>query len=56
MKKYLVTMMLSGLFVVGAYAQDMKTAKVPKVVKAGFMKRFPEKPKGKVSGEKEKGN
>ena len=56
MKKYLVTIMLSGFLIVSAYAQDLKTANVPKEVKAAFLAKYPESSKLKVAWEKEKAN
>ena len=56
MKKYLATIMLSSFLIVGAYAQDLKTANVPKEVKAAFLAKYPESSKLKVSWEKEKAN
>ena len=56
MKKYFVTIMLSGLFMVGACAQDLKTADVPANIKSLCLKKFPETANAKVSWEKEKGN
>ncbi|MEO7263579.1 MAG: PepSY-like domain-containing protein [Ferruginibacter sp.] len=56
MKKYLATMMLSGLFMLGACAQDLKTADVPANIKSACLQKFPETAKAKVSWEKEKGN
>lgn len=55
MKKYLTTIVLSCL-VAGAYAQDLKTANVPDVVRDAFLKKFPQSNEYKVSWEKEKGN
>ena len=56
MKKYLVTVACACMFIVGAYAQDMKTDNVPANVKAECIKRFPGSATAKVSWEKEKGN
>lgn len=56
MKKYLATIMLSSFLIVGAYAQDLKTADVPKVVTSAFLAKYPESSKLKVSWEKEKAN
>ncbi len=56
MKKYLVTIMLSSFLIAGAYAQDLKTANVPKDVKAAFLVKYPESSKLKVAWEKEKAN
>ena len=53
MKKYFVTIMLSGLFMVGACAQDLKTADVPANIKSLCLKKFPETANAKVSWEKE---
>lgn len=56
MKKFLVSIMLSSLFILGACAQDLKTADVPQNIKSACLKKFPETAKAKVSWEKEKGN
>lgn len=56
MKKYLATIMLSGFLIAGAYAQDLKSANVPKEVKTTFLAKYPESSKFKVAWEKEKGN
>jgi hypothetical protein len=56
MKKYLATIMLSSFLIVGAYAQDLKTADVPKVVTSAFLAKYPESSKLKISWEKEKAN
>ena len=56
MKKYLITVMLSGFLIIGAYAQDLKTANVPQDVKAAFLKKYPASAKIKVAWEKEKEN
>lgn len=56
MKKLLATMLLSSLFMVGAFAQDLKQADVPANVKSALQKKYPETTKAKVSWENEKGN
>lgn len=56
MKKYLTTIMLSSFLIVGAYAQDVKTANVPKEIKSAFLAKYPESNKLKVAWEKEKAN
>ena len=56
MKKYMVVIMLFGLFISNVNAQDLKTAKVPKNVKSALSKKFPKTSRGKISWEKEKGN
>ncbi len=56
MKKYLFAIMLSNFFLVGAYAQNLKTANVPKAVTTAFMTKYPASSKEKVSWEKEKIN
>jgi hypothetical protein len=56
MKKIITAIMLSSFLTVGAFAQDLKTANVPEIVKSSFMKKFPESTKSKISWEKEKGN
>ena len=56
MKKILIAIMLSSFLMVGAFAQDLKTANVPVGVKSAFLKKFPESSKFKISWEKEKGN
>ncbi|MEO6917237.1 MAG: PepSY-like domain-containing protein [Chitinophagaceae bacterium] len=56
MKKYLIMIMLSSFVIVGAYAQDLKTANVPKVVTSAFLAKYPESSKLHVAWEKEKAN
>jgi hypothetical protein len=56
MKKYVAMIMLSSFLIVSAYAQDLKTANVPKVVTSAFLAKYPESSKLKVAWEKEKAN
>ena len=56
MKKYLTTIMISSFLFVSAYAQDLKTVNVPKVVTSAFLARYPASGKLKVAWEKEKAN
>lgn len=56
MKKILATIIFSSFFLAGGYAQDLKKASVPKVVKEAFLAKYPECTKFKVSWEKEKTN
>ena len=48
--------MISSFLFVSAYAQDLKTANVPKVVTSAFLARYPASGKLKVAWEKEKAN
>ena len=56
MKNYLVTTMLLSFLIGRAYSQDLKTADVPKEIKAAFLVKYPESTKLKVAWEKEKAN
>ncbi len=56
MKKLLATIVLSTLFMTGAFAQDLKKADVPENVKSALLQKYPETAKAKVSWENEKGN
>lgn len=56
MKKYLTAILVSSFITVGGYAQDLKTANVPDVVRDTFLKKFPQSNEFKVTWEKEKGN
>jgi hypothetical protein len=54
MKKYVSAIAFATLLIGGCYAQDLKTADVPAVVKSALIKKFPDA--SKVTWEKENGN
>ena len=56
MKKTLIAIILSSFLITGGFAQDLKKANVPEMVKSALLKKFPESTKFKISWEKEKGN